>query len=760
MSPRRAARRRRAWSRPVAIGAVTAAAGLIFMALPLGAFLEEWAGLNLLFRLRGPRTPPSDVLIVAIDRPAADALGLPSNPNRWPRTQHAELVDALHRGGAATIVLDIVFDEPGAPEDDRTLAEAVRRAGTVVLAQQLVRESVPMPGADPRASPDPFHLERLAPPLPSLAEAAAGLAPFPLPKVPVRVSRYWTFKAGAGNAPSLPVVAFHVHGREAHGPLVALLRTVGASAPDGSPLESPGLPSSGHAEHTVRALREAVERDPTTRARLDKAIARAPSPSATARERRLLERLARLYAGPDAPYLDFYGPPRTIATASYDLALARLAGTGAALDVRGKAVFVGLSAYTGTEQRDGVNTVFSQPNGLDLSGVEIAATALGNILEGRSVESASLGAQLALAVGWGVALGLVAWRLQALASAALLLLTGLLYLLAALNRFSITGLWLPLVGPLVVQMGVAFTTSVFSRHRDTRREREHLSTALARYLPSRIAEELAREIGDVRATDQLVFGTCLSTDAHQYTALSENMEPAELGAFMNEYFAVLFEPVKRHGGLVQDVVGDSMLAVWATTEPDVSLRNRACLAALDIAAAVDRFNAGSGRLALSTRVGLHAGRLLLGSVGAMDHYEYRAVGDIVNTANRLENLNKHLGTRILVSADVLEGLDGLTTRELGEFLLVGKSRPVRVHELIARAADATPSDRERCVMFAAALAAYRRGAWPEAMRFWQEVVRACGSDDGPSRFYLRWCEAHAGQPPGADWDGVVRMDEK
>jgi adenylate cyclase len=737
---------------------VTAAAGLIFMALPLGAFVEEWAGLNLLFRLRGPRTPPSEVLIVAIDRPAAEALGLPSNPNRWPRTQHAELVDALHRGGAATIVLDIVFDEPGAPVDDRTLAEAVRRAGTVVLAQQLVRESVPVPRADPRAS-DPFHLERLAPPLPSLAEAAAGLAPFPLPKVPVRVSRYWTFKAGAGNAPSLPVVAFHVYGREAHGPLVALLQTVGASAP-GSLLESPGLHSSGHAEHIVRALREAVERDPATRARLDGAIAREPSPPAKARERRLLERLHRLYAGPDAPYLDFYGPPRTITTVPYDLALARLAGMDAALDVRGKAVFVGLSAYTGTEQRDGVNTVFSQPNGLDLSGVEIAATAFGNILEGRTIEPPPAGAQLALTVGWGVALGFITWRLGALASAGMLLLTGLLYLFGALNRFSATGLWLPIVGPLVVQMGVAFSTSVFSRHRDTRREREHLSTALAHYLTPRIAEELARKIGDIRATDQLVFGTCLSTDAHQYTALSEMMEPAELGAFMNEYYAVLFEPVKRHGGLVQDVLGDSMLAVWATTEPDLSLRSRACLAALDIESAVDRFNAGPGRLALSTRVGLHSGRLLLGSVGAMDHYEYRAVGDIVNTANRLEGLNKHLGTRILVSADVLHGLDGLVTRELGAFLLAGKSRPVLAHELIGRAADVSARDRERCAIFAEALAAFRRGAWSEAMRLWRETLRAHGGDDGPSQFYLRWCDTHSGELPGGNWDAVVRMDQK
>ena len=745
--------------RPLGIGALTAVAGLLFMALPLGVALEESAGLNLLFRLRGSRPSPPEVLIVAIDRPAAEALGLPANPNRWPRTQHADLVDALHRGGAAAIVFDVVFDDPGAPTDDRTLAEAIRRAGTVVLAQQLVRETVPVSGDDPRASIEPFHVERLASPLPILAEAAAGLAPFPLPKVPVQVSRYWTFKAGAGNAPSLPVVGFHVYAREAHGPLVELLKAAGAHPPEEVPSGS-APPNLVGAERVVRAVREAVEQDPDTRARLSDAIARAPSPTADARVQRLLERLVRLYAGPDSPYLDFYGPPRTIPTISYDRALARLAARDGGLDVRGKAVFIGLSSHTGAEQRDGVNTVFSEPNGLDLSGVEVAATAFANIVEGRAVEPAPAGPELLLAIGWGLALGFLAWRLPLLASATLLPLAGVLYLMVARNRFAATGLWLPLVGPLVVQIGVAVAASAIWRHRDTRREREHLSTALAHYLPPKIAEELARAIGDVRATDQLVYGTCLSTDAHQYTALSETMEPAELGALMNRYYAVLFEPVKRHGGLVQDVVGDSMLAVWATTEPDLSLRYRACLAALDIVSAVDRFNAGSGRLALPTRIGLHSGQMLLGSVGAMDHYEYRAVGDIVNTATRLEGLNKHLGTRLLVSAEVLQGLDGLFSRELGSFLLAGKSRPIVVYELVTRATDATPADRERCAIFAGALAAYRRGAWPEAMRLWGEALRAHGGQDGPSGFYLRWCETRAAQPPSADWDGVVRMDQK
>jgi adenylate cyclase len=750
----------RALVRGVAVGALSVVAGLSFLAMPLGIGVEEWAGLGLLFKLRGPRTPPSDVVVVAIDRPAAEALGLPLNAARWPRSYHADLIDALHQGGAAVIVFDVVFDEPGTPFDDRRLAESMQRAGTVLLAQQLLRESVTAAGRDPRTSSEPFHVERLASPLPSLAQAAAGVAPFPLPKVPVQVSRYWTFKAGAGNAPSLPVVAFHVYAREAHASLVAGVRAAGGTPPAGIPPDGAALARTGRAEETVRALREAVERDPAVPAKLRSTALALPPHAGDPRQRRLLERLVRLYGGPASPYLDFYGPSRTIATVPYDLALLRTTAGGKPIDVRGKAVFIGLSAHTAAEQKDGVHTVFSEPNGLDLSGVEIAATAFGNLLEGRSVRPLTAGAQVALAIGWGLLLGLLAWRLPPLASAALLLLAAGFYLAVAQSRFAAGGLWLPLVGPLALQAPVAFAASVLWRHRDTRREREHLTTALAHYLPPRIAEELAREIGDVRAADQLVFGTCLSTDAHQYTTLSETMDPAELSALMNRYYAVLFEPVKQHGGLVQDVVGDSMLAVWATSKPDASLRSRACLAALDIASAVDRFNLESGRLALPTRLGLHSGRLLLGSVGAIDHYEYRAVGDIVNTATRLEGLNKHLGTRILVSADVLDGLPGLSSRELGAFLLAGKSRPVLVHELLAREGAMTGEDRERYAMFAAALAAYRSGAWDQATRIWQDVLRAHGGNDGPSRFYLRWCESHAGQSPGANWDGVVRMDQK
>jgi adenylate cyclase len=65
-------------------------------------------------------------------------------------------------------------------------------------------------------------------------------------------------------------------------------------------------------------------------------------------------------------------------------------------------------------------------------------------------------------------------------------------------------------------------------------------------------------------------------------------------------------------------------------------------------------------------------------MGAMDHYEYRPIGDIVNTATRVEGLNKYLGTRVLASEEVIHQLDGFLTREVGTFLLAGKSKPLGI----------------------------------------------------------------------------------
>ena len=166
------------------------------------------------------------------------------------------------------------------------------------------------------------------------------------------------------------------------------------------------------------------------------------------------------------------------------------------------------------------------------------------------------------------------------------------------------------------------------------------------------------------------------------------------------------------------------------------MRRNALEAARQIDETLNRPNQEASPRILATRLGLHSGEIMLGSIGAVDHYEYRAVGDIVNSASRIQELNKTLGTRVLLSAQVLDGIEGYLTREVGTFLLRGKTRPLVIHELIgARDVDDRASVTQGHDHFAEALLAFRQADWKTASMLFTQLVES-RNDDGVSRFYL------------------------
>lgn len=741
------------------LGALTAMAGLVLSLTPAGRSIEEDLGLGLLFRLRGTRPAPSDVIIVSIDKISAENLNLPDNLRKWPRSVHARLIETLAGEGAAVIAFDIFFDEPH-PGEDALFEKAMSKTQNVVLCGYLKNERVPLTAGGGTRTGE-LDIVKTAPPAPSLARAAVAFAPFPLPKVPVRVSRYWTFKTEAGDTPTLPVIAYHVFASGAGEEFIRLLGKV-------SPSEVGKLSSGNNTPFNAagfvklaRVVRGIFEKEPLTGQWMLEELRNSNALSLDGKKDQTIRSLIKMFQAADTPYLNFYGPAQTIATVPYYRILQSPETTAADRsrpDVKGKAVFVGLSDLR-TEQKDDFYTVFSQADGTDISGVELAATAFANLLEDMPVSQSGFYVRLAVIIFWGIALGIICRIFPAVVAA--LVVTGLCisYLVAAEYQFKTSGLWYPIVVPVLIQSPFAFSGSIMWKYIDSNRERRNIRKAFGYYLPEEIVDRLSKDVSALKADSRLVYGICLSTDAERYTSLSEDMGPRELGDFMNGYYETIFNPVKEHGGSVSNVIGDSMLAVWAATRPDPALRYQACLAALDISKAASRFNRSSGAMKLPTRIGFHSGRILLGNIGAGDHYEYRPVGDIVNTATRIEGLNKYLGTQILVSEEVVHKLDDFLTREIGEFLFVGKSRPLVVHELICHMEESDERRKTACDIFAGGLDMFRRRLWDGAMGKFNESVRILGND-GPSDFYLKLCERYKQNPPGDEWNGVVRMDKK
>ncbi len=749
----------------LALGLVIGLLGSLATSLPRVSQLEEDFELNWLFHLRGAIQASPEVIVVAIDEQSAQKLALPSKPNEWPRDLHAQLVERLAQAGARVICFDLTFDTPSrTPQQDVQFAAAINRAANVVLTDSLRKETARQTNASGQPIGE-IYLERVSAPIPALEQAALAHAPFPLPKES-RVNTFWTFKSSAGDSPTLPVIAFQIYAFDAYDDFLGLLRRVSPHLTIAPPVSAKALVASSDAGGLITTLRNVFTSDPQLGERMARELKNTNDQDLTPEKKHLIQSLLSLYRSSEVAYLNFHGPPRSIATVPYYEVL-NLPNSDAKVrsvnDFEGKAVFVGFSAFSQPEQdrvRDDYETVFSQPSGLNISGVEIAATAFANLLEDRPVRPIPFPMQLGFVALWGIALGAGCRMLRPVGAAAFVLILASAYLLVALRQFSVAGMWLPLIVPLFLQAPAALFGGVLLNYRDARRERKLIKRAFGYFLPDKIVDQLVENVGPINSADQLVYGACLATDVEKYTTLAETMSPRDLGQLMNEYYAELFKPVERLGGVVSEVVGDAMLAIWAASSAQTSVRRQACEAALDIVEALERFNkAVVGRPALPTRFGLHSGQMFLGSIGASHHYEYQAVGDMVNTATRIQGLSKYLGTRILASEATADELEEFLTRPVGCFLLAGKTEAVCLVELGGRKKDSNPQVTLLYQKFADALEAYRTRQWREAASKFSDILDVF-PEDGPSRFYLHRCEAYVLSPPDEPWQPTVRIDQK
>lgn len=213
-------------------------------------------------------------------------------------------------------------------------------------------------------------------------------------------------------------------------------------------------------------------------------------------------------------------------------------------------------------------------------------------------------------------------------------------------------------------------------------EKDRMRRAFERYVSQDVVDlAMAREqSGDPRAAGELRFATVMFTDISGFTRLSEDMEPGDVIALLNEYFDLVNAPIRNHGGVVLNYVGDALHAVFNVLHDDPDHAANAVRAAITMQN-VTRHHKFAGNMKIETRIGIHSGPVVAGPVGSGDRIDFTIQGDTANLASRLEAMNKETGTEILISAATRELADDQTHanfafKALGSFAIRGRQQPV------------------------------------------------------------------------------------
>jgi len=591
----------------------------------------ELSALDAQIRIRGPRSPGPEILVVMIDDRTIAELG------QWPPPRHtlAQLVTLLRRAGAKAIGIDILYADPSPPAasaGDVALAQAIGEAGNVVL---------------------PFTFEfgarhdRIVPP--ALARAAYA-----------RLSSSGNYRplalAPTGIVAPLPALAE----RSSLGHMLVAFDV------DGAP------------RYDYPALVYDVEFYPSMAVRIAQLFLDVPWNEVGLELGRGVS-VGRLYVPTDPQMrllVDYLGPSAAFPTYSLSQVLA---GAVPESVFRERIVLIGANVA-------GTRDTFASPFTGVMPGVERLATVVDSILHERHLRRAAAAPWLEVAAMFGSALvlGLVVSRLSLTPAFVVAAVLILLFAGSAQVALARHGLWQTSAVPIVALV-LTFVALSLYRYGLLDKERRHIRRVFQRYLAPQMVDRLVREQKLPELGGELRELTVLFSDLRGFTALSERLEPSVLTRVVNAFLSAATEAVLEYRGTVDKYVGDAIMAFWNAPldQPDhAPLACRAALRILEKLEAVNQHLAQDGLPTLVAGIGINTGPCTVGNFGSSRRLDYSAVGDAANVAARLEGETKNFDFAILLGPGTAARVGEFATIPLERIRLRGRMEPIEVYALV------------------------------------------------------------------------------
>ncbi|MDQ3558414.1 MAG: adenylate/guanylate cyclase domain-containing protein [Pseudomonadota bacterium] len=257
------------------------------------------------------------------------------------------------------------------------------------------------------------------------------------------------------------------------------------------------------------------------------------------------------------------------------------------------------------------------------------------------------------------------------------------WLLAAARAFLAHDILLDPTGPAAAII-VAGNVTAFAAFTRTRALKAAILQKFERYVPPEVVARLVRDPRELRLDGELREVTALITDVEGFSRMTENCDPRTLVGVLDGYFDGVTELIVNHGGMVDKIVGDAVLAFFNIPAPLRDHTEAAVRCALAIGAWTEDFRGRPDAAAIGfarTRSGIEAGVAIVGDVGGRRRLDYTAYGVVVNKAARFQEANKMLGSTICigpVAAGMLKGR--IPLRPLGKIVVRGMDGRCEVAE--------------------------------------------------------------------------------
>lgn len=672
---------------------------LVVVVFSLGKSLEYSLGLPLLYKLRNLTSPPpvpENVIIVTpfLSRSIEQPDALPD----WDRTHHAKAIRHLDDLGVKVKVIDIYFRDQAKKGDKALARKLAQNSGTILnqLARTVNSESDPLPSNILR-NPSSYissSAELLAP---SLLDAGDRRVDVFYPFFQIKFNRQEHKCFGYPADADLPNGVLKNLGEDqgseyvATTPVIALERLAIATGQINSFLAAHpevGAPDDANSCESFHVFRKRLANNTYVRDMLsgsnDVISAEATStPPLVLNWLKTLQLISlpslQRQSGVAAQFLNYYGPPRTFTTLDYrqleEIAITyRYAGEDNPFN--NAVVFIGgLFTESSDLKEDSFETVFSRQNE-PMSGVEIIATAFANLSEGSMLRQHSPETRLLsviLVVGTVFLPTVRRSRTSVLIACTCMLSVS--YIVFAVFLFRSSYLWLPVATPMVTAI-ICTMAAVLQRLFTTTAEKRRLYKDLKLYLSDSMHRQLT-EGSDVVALRAI----CMVTDVEQFSHISNSFTAITLHQLNRLYFKQLFEAVNQYDADIIKTYGDSMTAVWILGNFETS--NRAIEAGMEIFRRLDKFNNMHKETPFHTRIGVSMGEIVIGSVGDSTQQTVELTGTTVYEAARLEQYNKTLQSKFLVTRECLPHKHTFPTKYHGPIELRGISGTTDVVEVIS-----------------------------------------------------------------------------